>query len=124
MNQETIQVFDETEEEFVRLLIVFGFKKRVAVVLISLANTRETTARALERGANLNQSDVSMAMKNLIDRGWVRVRKTDSPRGGRATKVYSLQQSFLKILNIVEKEKKEELKNQLARLRNMKETIR
>jgi predicted transcriptional regulator len=124
MNQETIQVFDETEEEFVRLLIAFGFKKRVAVVLIFLANARETTARAIERGANLNQSDVSMAMKYLIDRGWVRVRKTDSPRGGRATKVYSLQLSFLKILNIVEKEKKDEMKNQIARLRKMKENIR
>ena len=63
MKQENVQYFTEKEEAFVDLLIEIGTKKNVAKLLVFLANMPEATSRAIERGTDLRQPDVSIAMK-------------------------------------------------------------
>ncbi len=71
MKEQSILVFTDKEEEFVNLLIKIGIKKTVAQTLVFLANTPEATSRELERGTDLRQPEVSIAIKYLDEQGWV-----------------------------------------------------
>lgn len=124
MKQKTVRFFSDNEEKFIDTLIAIGFRKQVAVLLVFLRRTKETTLLQIEQGIDLQYSAISMGMKYLVERGWVRVRENGSPKGGRATNIYSLALPLSKILDIVEKEKKEEMKRQFIILRSMKENSR
>lgn len=119
MRSEKVQYFTEKEEEFVNLLIAIGTKKNVATVLVFLASTSETTSRAIERGTDMRQPDVSIAMKYLMDQGWVKSRKNSSANKGRPMKVYVLVKPITEIMNAIEKEKKNEANNQLALIKKI-----
>ena len=71
MRTENVMYFTEKEEEFANLLIEIGTKKNVAKVLVFLANIPEATSRAIERGTDLRQPEVSIAMRFLMDQGWI-----------------------------------------------------
>ena len=73
MRQETVEYFTDKEEEFANLLIEIGTKKNVAKVLVFLANTPEATSRAIERGTDMRQPEVSIAMKYLMNQDWIKV---------------------------------------------------
>jgi predicted transcriptional regulator len=60
MRTENVMYFTEKEEEFANLLIEIGTKRNVAKVLVFLANTPEATSRAIERGTDLRQPEVSI----------------------------------------------------------------
>ena len=83
MRQESVQYFTEKEEEFANLLIEIGTKKNVAKVLVFLANTAETTSRDIERGTDMRQPEVSLALKYLMNQGWLISRDTPSEKKGR-----------------------------------------
>ena len=67
MRQENVIYFTEKEEEFANLLIKIGIQKNIAKVLVFLAKTPEATSRAIERGTDMRQPEISMAMKYLMD---------------------------------------------------------
>mgnify|MGYP001045596925 FL=1 len=69
MLTKTIQLFTEKEEEFVNLLIEIGTRRNVAKMLVYLANIKEATSRDIERGTDLRQPEVSIAIKYLADQG-------------------------------------------------------
>jgi len=124
MRQENIQYFTEKEEEFVNLLIEIGTKKTVAKVLVFLASTPEATSRAIERGTDMRQPEVSMAMKFLMDQGWIRSRESRSENKGRPMKVYELAKPKTVIVDCIEKEKKNGANNQLALVRKLRDYLR
>jgi predicted transcriptional regulator len=123
MRQENVQYFTEKEEEFVNLLIDIGIRKNVALVLMFLANTTETTSRGIEHGTDLRQPEVSIAMKYLMERGWIKTHQSSSTNKGRPLKVYELAISISKIMNTIEKEKKDEANTQLALVKKMRDYI-
>jgi len=120
MRQENVQYFTEKEEEFANLLIEIGTKKTVAKVLVFLASTPEATSRAIERGTDMRQPEVSMAMKFLMDQGWIRSRDSPSENKGRAMKVYELAKPITLIVDCIEKKKKNEANNQLVLVRRLR----
>ena len=69
MKQETIRIFTRREEEFISLLTRAGTKKSVAAALVFLAGRKKASSHEIERGADLRQPEVSVAMKVLIRRG-------------------------------------------------------
>ncbi|MGA2917602.1 MarR family transcriptional regulator [Methanoregula sp.] len=119
MKQESVQYFTEQEEEFANLLIEIGTKKNVATVLVFLASTPEATSRAIERGTDMRQPEVSIAMKYLIDQGWIRSRENSTKNKGRPMKVYELAKPITAIMDNIEREKKKEANNQLALIRKL-----
>ncbi len=123
MREEQVQFLTDKEEEFVERLEQSGFTRKVATVLVFLMNTSETTSRAIERGTDLRQPEVSLAMKVLIARGWVDVREAPSENKGRPSKLYQLALPAGKILQVIRKEKEEETKQQLALVGRLKEYI-
>jgi predicted transcriptional regulator len=124
MRTESVQYFTEREEEFVSLLIGIGIKKHVAALLVFLANVPETSSRSIERGTDLRQPEVSIAMRYLMDRGWVRMCGESSEHKGRPVKIYQLALPITAIMDSIEKEKKRETQEQLALFEKLRDHIR
>jgi len=123
MRQQTIQLFTEKEEEFVNLLIEIWTKRNVAKMLVFLANTLEATSRDLERGTDMRQPEVSIAIKFLAEQGWIKNREAPSEKKGRPQKTYSLAIPVKEIMIAIEKQKKNEANNQLTLVRKMRDYL-
>jgi predicted transcriptional regulator len=119
MKQEIVQYFTETEEEFVNLLIEIGTKKNVAKVLVFFTSTPQATSQTIERGTDMRQPEVSIAMKYLMDQGWIKSHESPSENKGRPMKVYELAKPVSVIMDCIGKEKKNEANNQLAFIRKL-----
>ena len=119
MLTKTIQLFTEKEEEFVNLLIEIGMRRTVAKVLVFLANVDEATSRDIERVTDLRQPEVSIAMNYMFERDWLKNRESKAMSKGRPVKIYSLSKPVDKIFDSIEREKNQEVKNQLALVKKM-----
>lgn len=123
MKIQNVMYFTEKEREFVDLLIDIGTRKNVAQVLVFLANVSEATSRDIERGTDLRQPEVSLAMHYLIGQEWIKIKENKTEGKGRPVKVYSLSKPVDKIMTCIEKEKKEQAKQQIARVQKLREYI-
>jgi predicted transcriptional regulator len=120
MRQENVVYFTEKEEEISNLLIEIGIKKNIAKVLVFLAKTPETTSLALERGTDMRQPEVSLAMRYLMDQGWIRSRESSDVSKGRPMKIYTQAKSIDEIMNCIENEKKNETNHQLVLIKKLR----
>ena len=123
MRTESITYFTEKEEEFATLLIEIGTKKNVAKALVFLANIPEATSRAIERGTDLRQPEISLAMHYLMKQRWVSIRESKADSKGRPVKIYVLAKPIAEIMESIEKEKKKEATNQLAMIKKLRDYI-
>ncbi|MCK4270364.1 MAG: ArsR family transcriptional regulator [Methanogenium sp.] len=123
MRLERVLYFTEKEEEFAQLLTEIGVKRNVAKVLVYLANTPEATSRDIERGTDLRQPEVSIAMRTLKENEWIASRESKAESKGRPVKIYSLSQPVDKIIDVIEKNKQKEVKAQLDLIQKTREHI-
>lgn len=123
MREEVVQYFSEKEEEFASLLIDIGMKRNVAKVLVFLVYTKEATSRAIERGIDLRQPEVSLAIKYMAGQGWVTSDEIPSAKKGRPNKKYSLAMPVREIMAAIEKNSKDEANQQLALVKKMRNYI-
>jgi predicted transcriptional regulator len=124
LRQENVIYFTQKEEEFANLLIKIGTKKNIAKVLVFLEKTPEATSRAIERGTDMRQPEISMAMKYLMDQGWIRSRESSGESKGRPIKIYELAKPFNEIMDCIENEKKTEANNKLALVQKLRQHLR
>jgi len=123
MTVEQVHYLTDNEEEHVSLLFELGIKMNIAKILVFLANIEDTTSRDLERGLDLHQPEVRTAMHEFLERGWITVREYKGERHGRYRNVYRLFKPFGKIITDIERQKKEEAQNQLARIQELRDYI-
>ena len=112
---------DEKDEEIASTLISLSMSRPVARTLSYLQNGNEITSIELERGTGLRQPEVSIAMKELEERGWISEREEKKPGKGRPNKVYSLKVGFDEIVADLENQQKkavDEAQAKIERLRN------
>jgi predicted transcriptional regulator len=124
MRTENVMYFTEKEEEFANLLIEIGTKRNVAKVLVFLANIPEATSRGIERGTDLRQPEVSIAMWYLMEQGWIKSRESKAESKGRPVKIYELAKPITEILDSIEKKKEKEADNQLAHIQKLRDCLR
>ncbi len=120
MKERSVLVFTKEEEEFVNLLIKIGMRRPVANVLVFLAYVEEATSREIERGTDLRQPEVSIAMNYMFERGWLKNRESKAMSKGRPVKIYTLAVPVQEIMTSIEKQKKDEANNQLALVKKMR----
>lgn len=123
MRSDKIRYFTPRDEELAELLIGIGIKRNVSKVLVYLANTEEATSRDIERGTDLRQPEVSIAMRYLKECDWIDTRESKSESKGRPVKIYTLSRSITEIMDTIEKEKKKEARHQLDLIEKMRECI-
>ncbi len=120
MKQKSIQFLSDRDEEFADILSQVGLQKKIARVLVFLAGTPEATSLAIERGTDLRQPEVSMAVKYLASRGWIRSRDSRTAQKGRPRKVYELAQPVGAIMDTISREKKEETARRLDLVKRLR----
>lgn len=123
MRIESVTYLTEREEEFANLLIKIGTRRNVAMVLTYLANIPEATSRQIERGTDLRQPEVSLAMQYLIGRNWVSHREPVHAGKGRPIKIYHLSKTFTEIIKNIEDEKKREANQKILLTKKLHEYI-
>jgi len=121
MIKKTINLLTDKEEEFVSLLVGVGIKQTVARTLVLLARLKTATSREIEHGADLRQPEVSVAVKYLEGKGWIRCKETLSSTKGRPVKIWTLNVPVRSILDSICREKQDELRariEMIGRVRN------
>jgi len=123
MRSKNVLYFTQREEEFANLLIRIGEKRNVAKVLVYLAHTPEATSRDIERGTDLRQPEVSIAMASMMEKKWVESRESKAENKGRPVKIYKLSVPVSEIMDTIEKEKRAEANNQLKMIQKLRDYI-
>ena len=111
------------EERMAELLIRAGMNKNVARAVVYLSKVKEAVSREIEIGANLRQPEVSLAMKKLRERGWVKMRELKRKGKGRPLKCYKLTVDLRDIAKGLIEKKREELKKLEEKLKELEKAI-
>jgi len=120
MRARNVLYFTQDEEDLANLLIRIGLKRNVARVLVYLAHNPEATSREIERGTDLRQPEVSLAMASMIDQGWVSNREIKAENKGRPVKIYRLSRPISEITDALEREKREQANSQLSLIQQIR----
>jgi predicted transcriptional regulator len=121
MKSLSVNVLDKADEEFADTLIELGLKRNVAKVLTYLKNVKDVTSRDLEMGSDLRQPEVSIAMRELEELGWIGEREEKKPGKGRPYKIYKLETNIDSIIEHLESQKKKESQAMMASIKRLKE---
>ncbi len=116
-----VKQLDEKDEEIADALISLGMSRNAAIILAYLQNMKSAKSFDLERGANLRQPEVSIAMKQLKKHDWINEREDKKPGKGRPYKIYSLKIGFDKIVAQLEKQQKKTVDEERAKIERLKE---
>ncbi|MFZ3060141.1 MAG: MarR family transcriptional regulator [Candidatus Methanoperedens sp.] len=116
-----VKQLDDKDEEIADVLISLGMSRPVSRTLSYLQNVAEATAVWLEKGAGLHQPEVSIAVKELNERGWINEREEKKPGKGRPHKIYSLEVRFNNIIAQLEKQQKKAVDEERAKIERLKE---
>lgn len=96
-------------------------RRYVARTLAYLRNVNEAKAVDLEKGAGMHQPEVSIAMKELKECGWINEREEKKPGKGRPYKLYSLKIGVDKIISQFENQENISVKETLSKINRLKE---
>lgn len=114
----------EKQEEIADTLISLGMSRPVANALACMHGTKEVVGRYFERAANLRQPEVSIAMRQLKERGWVDERSGNNIGRGRPHKIYSLTTPFKTIIAELEEQQRKREAEAQAKIERLKELAR
>lgn len=113
---------DKEDEEIIRLFTEIGMPKFLSKALMYVSQVDECSSTDVERGTNLRQPEVSLAMQELRRRGWVKKRDLKKKGKGRPVHIYTPTIKLSEIVKTIEQEKMKELeetKNDIAELKNI-----
>lgn len=117
-------ILSEKDEFLAENFIDGGLKKNFARVLILLSKKEELTSREIERGTDLRQPEVSIAINYLSKRKWARVSNLITENKGRPVKLYKLSMTLDEIVDEIEAEKKEEFDHQMKLFKDTRDLIK
>ncbi|MBW6518320.1 MAG: ArsR family transcriptional regulator [ANME-2 cluster archaeon] len=120
MKNQSVSVFDVSDEEFAETLMGLGLKRNVAKALTYLKNGDEVTSREIEIGSDMRQPEVSVAVRELKGLKWIVVREEKKPGKGRPFKLYRLEKDMNSIINQLEYEKVDESKQMFENIQRLK----
>jgi predicted transcriptional regulator len=122
MREGVAKVLDDDDHEFVDLLHSLGVQRNLAKVITYLAIARESTSREIERGTDMRQPEVSIAMRTLRRENWVDEKDVKSNEGkGRPHKVYTLSTPVDEIISHIEEESRKESAEAMENIRKLKD---
>jgi len=113
---------DKEDEEIIRLFTEIGMPRVLSKALMYISQVDECSSTDVERGTNLRQPEVSLAMQELRRRGWVKKRELKKKGKGRPVHIYKSTVELSEIVKTIEQEKLKELedaKNDITELKNI-----
>jgi predicted transcriptional regulator len=121
MKESAFRSLDETDLQFAEILMELGMSRKVARLIVYLANVDEASSRDIEIGTNLRQPDVSIGMRTLRYNNWVKEEDIKSQNKGRPKKLYSLNTSLDQLVNYLQEEKLAETSRTMESIKRLKE---
>jgi predicted transcriptional regulator len=115
--------FTKKEEELISILMQLGYRRTIANVLVYIANTREVISRDIERGTELRQQEVSLAIQDLEKWGWVEERKLEKEGSGRKVRLFRLAKPFADIVTDIENKRTRESRHHLTLIRTVRDQV-
>ena len=109
------------DHEIVNIFNDLGVPKNLAKTLLYVSEVDECRSSDIEKGAELRQPEVSIAMQELCDRGWITKRNQKKEGKGRPIYIYSLQTPLSTIMREIEEEKTKEISGIQQDLKELKE---
>lgn len=122
MKQESSYVLDKNDEKAADIFTELGMPKSLAKTLLYVYQVDECRSADVEKGADLRQPEVSIAMQELRRRGWIKKRDLKKKAKGRPIHVYKPTVDLSKILGTFEQEKLKEIedvKMNITKLKNL-----
>jgi predicted transcriptional regulator len=116
-----VKVLDEKDRELVEALEAVGIRRNVATIIVYLKELDEATSRDIEKGSELRQPEVSIAMRTLREKGWIGERDVKGTGKGRPIKFYKLTASVDDIIGYYEEEKRKESSQAMQSIQRLKE---
>jgi predicted transcriptional regulator len=120
MKESFVMRFDDKDLEVVETLKSLGVPRKVSNMLAYLAGGTEATSREIERGSDLRQPEVSIALRTLRKNNWVEEKVSRSDGTGRPMKVYRLKAPIEDILQYYEQQKLNEANVALQSIQRLK----
>ncbi len=117
-------VLDEKDERAVEIFNDLGMPRNLAKTLMFISQVEECRSAEVERGADLRQPEVSIAMQELRRRGWAKKRDLKKEGKGRPVHIYKLTKKLPEILNKFEDEKMKQVENIRKDLTDLKTMIK
>ena len=102
----TTAEWSREDDRLVDLLMSTGMRKNVAKTLVFVQKSPETTSVDIETHTSLRQPEVSIAMQELRDRGWIEKRDIKKKGKGRPVHAYRLAKGFPEIIDCIEEDEK------------------
>ncbi len=114
--------FKPQDKKIINIFTELGMPRNLAKTLMYISQVDECKSAEIEHGADLRQPEVSVAMQQLQNKGWVQKRHKKKKGKGRPVHIYKLTSSIDSIVRNFEKEKIQEIetvKKDLADLKNL-----
>ncbi len=118
----TVKQLDNKDEEIAGALISLGMGRPVARALTYLLMVDEAMSSDLEKGTGLRQPEVSIAVKQLKESGWIKQREEKKPGKGRPYNIFSLKIGFNKIVAQLDEQNRkvaDEMQSKIGRLKDI-----
>ena len=118
--------FKPQDKKIINIFTELGMPRNLAKTLMYISQVEECRSAEIEHGANLRQPEVSVAMQQLQNRGWVQKRHKKKKGKGRPVHLYKLTSPIDTIVKNFEKEKITEIdtvKKDLTDLKNLINTL-
>jgi len=118
--------FKPQDKKIINIFTELGMPRNLAKTLMYISQVEECRSAEIEHGADLRQPEVSVAMRQLQNKGWVQKRHKKKKGKGRPVHIYKLTSSIDSIVSNFEKEKIQEIdtvKKDLTALKNLINTI-
>ena len=111
MSQDNSDKIILIDKKAVRLFTELGMPKNLAKTLLYLSQIDECKSIDIEQDNRMRQPEVSVALQQLMKKGWITKREQRKKRKGRPVKIFKLAYPIDKIITKIEKEKLKEIEN-------------
>ncbi len=123
MREKKSYALNKQDEKAIHLFSELGMPRNLAKTLMYISQVEECRSAEIERGADLRQPEVSVAMQELQKKGWIKQRDIKKKGKGRPVHIYKLTASLENILKNFEKEKIEEINTVRKDISELKELV-
>lgn len=100
---------NQQDERAIELFAELGMPKNLAKTLLYVSQCDECRSADIEQGTRLRQPEVSVAMQQLLDKGWIKKRDLKKKGKGRPVHIYKPTYPLQSIIKNFEDEKVQEI---------------
>jgi len=123
MKEVSPRKFNPQDKKIINIFTELGMPRNLAKTLMYISQVDECRSVEIEHGANLRQPEVSVAMQQLMNKGWVQKRHKKKKGKGRPVHIYKLTSPIDTIINNFEKEKIKEINTIQKDLTDLKKLV-